>query len=152
MQGYMGFALDAVLLAALAAVAYRGWKLSRQFEKMQADRAAFEKLIAALNLAASRAEGAVMTMREAASASAEALQSRTNTARALCEELEIIVQAGDNLAERLQKLAENSGRQATAAALLAADAQLTADTPPAPQPRTKAEKELLEAVKAKQKS
>lgn len=146
MPAATGLALDVILLAVLGFAMYRGWKLSRQFEQMKADRAAFEKLIQALNLAASRAEGAITALREAVTGSAEQLQAKISTARALSDELEIVVQAGDNLAERLQNLAEKS-RQSHARPEPEAPA---ADA--GAQPRTKAEKELLEAVKARQKS
>ena len=150
-----GMIFDFILLAALGVVIYRAWQLSRQFAEMQANREAFEKLIQALNIATARAEGAIMGLRDAATESADDVQSKINAARALSDELEIMVQAGDSLAERLQDLAAKShSKPATPPATTPpAETPVASDTKPAAtQPRTKAEKELLEAVKARQKS
>lgn len=140
MENATAMIIDLVILAALGATMYRAWQLSRQFEALQADRKAFEQMIQSLNLAASRAEAAIRGMKEAAAEAGDRLQDRINKARALSDELEIMVQAGDNLAERLNKLAEG-GRKAASPA-----------EEPATAPRTRAEKELMDALKAKQGS
>lgn len=144
-----GLILNIVVLAALAATLVYAHRLSKQFTDMQADRKAFEQLITSLNLASARAEAATQALKEAATQGGDQLQDKINKARALSDELEIMVQAGDNLAHRLQGLAEQ-GRKANAPmpdALPAAD-----DAAPAKQPRSRAERELLEALKAKQQS
>lgn len=156
MSPYVGLFFDIIILVALAATMWRAVTLSRQFERMQADRKAFEQLIGALNLAASRAEAAIKSIKDNAIESGGVLQDKVTRARAISDELEIMVQAGDNLAERLQGLAEKSRINTTAdrtaaAATTAATPELRA-TPQGAQPRTKAEKELLEAMKAKQQS
>jgi len=150
MPAATGMIFDFILLAALGVVMYRAWQLSKQFAQMQANRAAFEQLIQALNIATQRAEGAIMGLREAATESADGLQSKINAARALSDELEIMVQAGDSLAERLQNLAAKS-RVAPSETVAAEEDAPRAPAKSATAPRTKAEKELLEAVKAKQK-
>jgi hypothetical protein len=170
MSAHINLFLDITILAALAVTIFHAQRLSRQFNRMQADRAAFEQLIAALNAAAARAEAAIAAFKETAGESGDRLQERINAARALSDELEIMVQAGDSLAERLQGLAEKGGQQAGAArphfgrmedfSEEDGDGQDDALTPaarsgddkqrPAMQPRTRAEKELLEALKAKQ--
>jgi hypothetical protein len=61
-----------------------------------------------------------------------------------------MVQAGDSLAERLQNLAAKSRPAAPETPVF--EEEPHAPAKPATAPRTKAEKELLEAVKAKQKS
>lgn len=143
MSPYIGLSFDILILAALAATMYRAWTLSKQFNRLQSDRKAFEQLIQALNLAASRAEAAIRALKETTLESAETLQQKINSARGLSDELEIIVQAGDSLAERLEKLAEKNRR---AVAPPASDD----DAKTEPAPRTRAEKELMEALKAKQ--
>ena len=137
-----GTALDIVILGALAATVFYAWRLSGQIDRMQADRRAFETLISALNVAASRAEAAIKSLKDVSQDSGDKLQDKINGARALSEELEIMVQAGDALAERLQALAEKNRRAAAPSA---------EREPETAGPRTRAEKELLEAVKAKQK-
>lgn len=128
---------DVVMLVALAATIRFSLRLSRQFDRMQADRKVFDQMIQALNLASAKAEAATRSLKEAAVQSGDKLQEKINGARSLSEELEIMIQAGDSLAERLGVIAEKS-RKAT-----------MAEATPAP-PRSRAEKELLEAIKAKQ--
>jgi len=137
----LGLVLDILLLGALGAAMYRAWVLSRQFEQVKADRAAFEQLISSLNIAAGRAEEAIDGLRAATTAAGDSLQSKVNAARALEGELEIVLQAGDSLAERLQAAAEKS-RSISAP---------IEEMPPAktPEPRTRAEKELLDALRTK---
>jgi len=137
----LGLLLDILLLGALGAAIYRAWVLSRQFEQVKADRAAFEQLISALNIAAGRAEEAIDGLRTATTDAGDRLQSKVNAARALEGELEIILQAGDSLAERLQTAAEKSRSAAPVAEVPAAKT---------PEPRTRAEKELRDAMRAKQ--
>lgn len=150
MSPYIGLAFDIIILVALAVTMWRATQLSRQFERMQADRKAFEQLIGALNLAASKAEGAIRSIKDTAIESGSTLQDKVTRARGISDELEIMVQAGDNLAERLQALAEKS-RQAAGRESAAAEERASA-APAGAQPRTRAEKELLEALKAKQQS
>ena len=72
----------------------------------------------------------------------------------MSEELEIMVQAGDNLAERLNVLAEKTRKAHTAPTNAAPDDVKEDDIPRtgSAQPRSRAEKELLDALKAKQSS
>lgn len=151
MNPMVGLIFDVVILAALGATIMYARRLSEQFNKMQADKQAFEQLIAALNLASSRAEGAIKALKEAVLQGGDQLQDKVNKARALSDELEIMIQAGDNLAERLSGAAENS-RKKPQAPTLSSRADMVEDDDATPQPRTRAEKELLEALKAKQQS
>lgn len=137
-----GIILDTLILAALGTTIFYCLRLSKQFNEMRADRKAFETLIAALNTASSRAETSIRSFKETAVGNGDILQDRISKAKALSEELEIMIQAGDSLADRLQAVAEQS-RKATTGNEMPQDAQ--------PQPRTRAERELLEAVKAQQK-
>jgi hypothetical protein len=143
MNPYVGLFFDIIILGALGVTMWRARDLSRQFDKMQSDRKAFEQLISALNVASSRAESAIHALKESAIETGNTLQERTNKARAHSDELEIMIQAGDSLAERLQDLAGKSRVAATSG-----DGGGQNNAPA--QPRTKAEKELLEAMKAKQ--
>ncbi len=143
MHPVITISLDLLVLATLGAAIFYCFRLSRQFERMQADRKAFETLIQALNAAASRAEVAIRTLKEAAMGGADSLQEKTGKARALSDELEIMIEAGDSLANRLQSLAEKSRR---------VNMPDEADADDSPQPRSRAERELLEALRAKQKS
>jgi hypothetical protein len=142
MNPIVGLALDIFILIALGVTIFYCLRLSKQFNQMRADRRAFEALIQGLNLASARAEASIRAFKEMASGNGDILQDKINKSRALTEELEIMIQAGDSLADRLQDLAEKSRKSAMGEAPAQADEQL----------RTRAEKELLEAVRANQKS
>lgn len=142
MNPFVDLFFNVVILIALGVTIFHCLRLSRQFNEMQANRKAFEALIQSLNVASSRAEAVIRSLKEAAMDSGDALQEKMGRARALSEEMEIIIQAGDNLANRLQAVAEK-GRRATTMP----DEAPQADEQ---QPRTRAEKDLLEALKAKQ--
>lgn len=149
MSGYVSLFFDVILLAAFAATIFFSLRLSRQFASMQADRKAFEALIQALGTAAGKSEAAVGALKTTAIESADILQEKINSGRDLAAELEIMIQAGDNLADRLQSAAEK-GARARPDAVPSGDAPLkTADAPPV---KSRAERELIEALKAKQKT
>lgn len=134
---------DVAILATLGFTIVYCMRLSKQFTQMQADRRAFETLIQSLNVAIARADATLKNIRETAMQNGDALQEKNNRARAMADELEIMIQAGDNLANRLQALAE-AGRRTHVTPETAAEPM-----PEALKPRSRAEKELLEAMKAK---
>ena len=148
MNAYIGLVFDLLILVALAATIHQSLRLSREFAKLQSDRKAFEGLIAALNIASARAESAIKALKETATESGDSLQGKINAGRALTDELEIIIQAGDSLANRLSGSTSDKKPSATA-------------TPVAPAPsgelrssvsgelRSRADRELLEALKAR---
>jgi len=152
MNPMVGLIFDVVILAALGATILYARRLSEQFNRMQAGKQAFEQLIAALNLASSRAEGAIKALKDAVLSGGDQLQDKVNKARALSDELEIMIQAGDNLAERLSGAAENSRPKQSSLPPARSRAEEVEDADDTPKPRTRAEKELLEALKAKQQS
>lgn len=149
MNPYVGLILDVIILCVLAATIIHARRLSRQFAEMQQGRKTFEKLIEAINQAASRADVATKSLRAAAQQGGDRLQEKINAARGLADELEIIVQAGDSLAGRLEGLA----RKTTPLREQAPPRHEYRPEPPtAPQPRTRAEKDLLDALRAKRQS
>jgi hypothetical protein len=155
MTPFIGLVFNILILVALAITIFYCIRLSRQFEQMRADRKAFETLIQGLNLASARAEASIHAFKETAVGNGDILQDKINKSRAMAEELEIMIQAGDSLADRLQALAEKGRRSFSAeteADSAASSPEIQTRQSPAAEPRTRAEKELLEAVKAKQKS
>lgn len=152
MSPYVGLFFNLIILAALGVTIFYAFRLSKQFDNMQADRKVFETLITALNLASAKAEASIRSFKENATGSGDILQDRITTARGLADELEIIIQAGDSLADRLQGLAEKGRAAAPAAEPKQAEAPAKLASPGGAEPRTKAERELLEAIRAKQQS
>ena len=154
MSPIVGLLLNILILAALCVTIFYCLRLSRQFNQMRADRKAFETLIQSLNFASARAEASIQSFKEVAVGNGDILQDKINKSRAMAEELEIMIQAGDSLADRLQALAEKSRKGSAEAPAAAETKPLAAEQRHslAAEPRTRAEKELLEAVKAKQQS
>jgi hypothetical protein len=154
MNPFIGLFFDIAILAALCVSIFYCLRLSRQFNHMRADRKVFETLIQSLNFASARAEASIQAFRETAVGNGDILQDKINKSRAMAEELEIMIQAGDSLADRLQALAEKSRKASTDTTNQSETKQPDAPTRHtlAAEPRTRAEKELLEAVKAKQQS
>ncbi|TAL30286.1 MAG: hypothetical protein EPN97_12750 [Alphaproteobacteria bacterium] len=151
MNPYAGIILDIIVLCVLAATIIHARRLSRQFAEMQQGRKTFEKLIESINQAAARADGATKSLREAAQQGGDRLQDKINTARGLADELEIIVQAGDSLAGRLEGLARRTS--APREPVLPRNENRTEKVPDGrAEPRTRAEKELLDALRAKRQS
>lgn len=140
MLSIFGLIFDLLILVALVVTIRQAMRLNRDFAGLQSDRKAFEGLIAALNVAASRAESAIKGLRETTIESGDALQDKINSARALTHELEIMIQAGDSLANRLGSAAQQTRQPAAA----------LPPSPPAATPLSRAEKDLLEALKARQ--
>ncbi len=106
----MGFALliDVILLVLLCITLFYGIRLSRQMSEIREDQARLEGLISSLNSAADRADTAINNMRTHATETSEKLQSQISKGQAIFDELDIMIEAGDSLAERLQKIAEDS--------------------------------------------
>lgn len=148
MNPLVGLFFDILILAALGVTIFYCLRLTKQFDQMKADRKAFDDLIKALNFASQRAEGSIQAFKEMATGGSDVLQEKINKARGLADELEIMIQAGDSLADRLQALAEKSRKASTDTAPLESQPRDNQTGVP----RTRAEKELLEALKAKQQS
>jgi hypothetical protein len=166
MSSVTGLLLNILILAALGVAIFYCVRLSKQLNQVRAERKAFETLIQSLNFASARAEGSIQSFKEVATGNGDILQDKINKARAMVDELEIMIQAGDSLADRLQNLAEKSRRVSGA---IAPESNLgrgapvdssqqetrqpeVQSKPLAAEPRTRAEKELLDAIKAKQQS
>ncbi len=133
---------DITLLTALGIAIFYCFRLSRQFTQMRTDHTAFETLIQSLNTASAKADASIKSFKENALDSGDALQEKINRSHALFDELEIMIQAGDDLANRLQSLAEKNRKIVT-------NEKNNEKQKPDIQPRTYTEKSLLEAIRTK---
>ncbi|WP_119678616.1 DUF6468 domain-containing protein [Indioceanicola profundi] len=154
MPGVISILLDLVVICLLIATIVYAIRLNRQLTAVKESRSELEGLVKGFAEATAQAEAGVKGMRRAASESGELLQSQILKAQDLKEELEIIVQSADGLANRLEA-ASGKARQAA----MSAQSPAPAPVPPAPparlapgpsanaaEPRSKAEKELLQAL------
>lgn len=151
--------IDGILLILLGVTLFIGIRLSRQFAEIRNDQNRMMELVGHLNTASARAEKAVQSMKQTAMDTGENLQGRVGQGQALCEELEIMIEAGDSLAERLQVIAENSRKavgQSPQASKKSAPSsnreskkETAKDSAGGDEPRSRAERELVEALKSR---
>ncbi|PJB73113.1 MAG: hypothetical protein CO093_01470 [Alphaproteobacteria bacterium CG_4_9_14_3_um_filter_47_13] len=102
--------MDGIVILLLAGTIFYAIKLSEQIKVFRDSRKDLEKLIGNLSAQIDKAGQAIEGLREAARLSGRDLQSCINDAQGLSEELQIMIQSGNNLAERLEKGAEQKGR------------------------------------------
>jgi hypothetical protein len=148
--------IDVILLLLLCVTLFFGIRLSRQFAEIREDQDKLATLVEDLNRASLKAEKAVGNMKNTAVVTSETLQGQISKGQALFDELEIMVEAGDSLAERLQKIAEKSRKAVEGSSkettsnnkAQSKKAKSTAKDEVDQKARTRAEKELLEALKA----
>ncbi|QJE73003.1 hypothetical protein HHL28_07800 [Aerophototrophica crusticola] len=159
--GFVSLLLDLAVIGLLVATIVYAVRLNKQLAAVKDSRVELEELVRGFAEATAQADGSVKAMRKAAQESGEALSSMITRGRALKEDLDQIVQAADSLANRLEA-ASGKARQAVVPnpAPAAAPGRPAAPTPaqprpaaapaatgaPASEPRSKAEKELLQAL------
>lgn len=102
--------LDGAVIVLLVAVIFYAGRLSLYLRDFRAGRKDMDRLIRELSAGIGRADQAMAGLREAARDSGRDLQALINEASALSEELQMISEAGNNMARRLETVAEKSGR------------------------------------------
>lgn len=110
----IGLVADILLGLALAGAIVVGIRLERRLDALRAGRGEMAALIKALNLACERAELGVNQLRAAATEGEAVLARPLAQARALGDELGIMTETADRLAQRLERAAGNLPRTATA--------------------------------------
>lgn len=151
--GIVSIVLNLVVIGLLIATIIFALRLSRQLSAVKDSRSELEGLVREFAESTAQADASVQGMKKTAAESGEALSAMIQRARTLKDELEIIVQAADVLADRLET-ASGRARQGQAAPAPAAArptapaAPLQATRPVAagPEPRSKAERDLLQAM------
>jgi hypothetical protein len=104
----IGVVLDGVILIMLVVTVIYAVRLSSLLNSFRDNRAFIETLIAELSLSVEKAEQAIQGLRSSARESGRDLQSLINEASALSDELQIMTEAGDNMALRLEKVAQKN--------------------------------------------
>ena len=106
---------DIVLAGLLLAVLVGGFLVNRRLAALRAGQAELAALIDRLNGATDHAHEAIADLKIQASEREDDLRKQMAKARALADELTLITEAGDNLANRLEQRLTGaaSGRPAT---------------------------------------
>jgi hypothetical protein len=94
--------IDGIVIALLAATIFYAFRLERKLEALRGAQTAFADTIRELNGAALRAEAGIQGMKAAAASSGQALDDRIKRARGVSDELAMLVQAGQRMAQRTE--------------------------------------------------
>ncbi len=156
--------LEAVLIVLLAVTLYHALRLERALGVLKRDRASLGELVAEFNDSTRQAETGIERLRQAADGVGRQIARQSENATALKADLAFLVERGERLADRLDRLVRN-GRSVedeplparptrpveTAAAPLLADFEddllEPADQPAGGRIRSQAERDLLRALK-----
>lgn len=132
-----------VCLFLAATIAYCA-VLDRKLRAMRAGQDGMRELVVELNTATQRAVGAIDGLKRASENSGEELAERIRVARGLADELSLMVESGNSIAERLGR-AERNAQAAPAVTRPAARPVSPRDAATA----ARAANQLLEALKKK---
>jgi Domain of unknown function (DUF6468) len=99
----LSLASDGLLCALLVAVIFLAIKLDRRLTDMRNGNQDLANLVTSLNTAIDKANTSIVNLRLAARETDETLFQRTATARALTDELSIVVESADRLSASLSR-------------------------------------------------
>lgn len=110
MEGLVQLILDGLIVALLAGTIFFAARLSLHLKVFRESRKELESLIGTLTEQTETAHTAIEGMRETARQSGRDLQQLINEAKSLTDEMEIMTEAGNNMANRLERNAETAAR------------------------------------------
>jgi hypothetical protein len=105
--------LDVVVIGLLGAVLFFAIRLQKQLHEFREGRDEFGRMVQEMSASVTQAEKAIQGLRDTARASGRDLQAQIDVARSLSDEMQIITEAGDNLAVRLERASEKGGGAST---------------------------------------
>jgi len=118
-------AIDGIVILLLAITIATAWRLHRRLRDIRRAQASFQDMIDDFNNATTAADRAVMGLKTAVADKGEQLSTKVAQGQSLFDELSFMVDAGNNLADRLERLAAQA-RQAVAESQAEREAQMQA--------------------------
>ena len=97
-----GLIIDVVVIALLGATIFYALRLEQKLANMRSAQAALADVIRELNTSASRAEAGIQGLKAAAASSGQALDEKIKRARSLADEIDLLLQSGERLGQRLE--------------------------------------------------
>lgn len=97
-----GLIIDVVVIALLGATIFYALRLEQKLANMRSAQSALADVIRELNTSASRAEAGIQGLKAAAASSGQALDEKIKRARSLADEIELLLQSGERLGQRLE--------------------------------------------------
>lgn len=104
----VNFIMDAGILILLAATVFVAFRLNLNLKKFRDSRAEMEGLVGRLTVNIERAEKAIAGLQVGARNSGADLDKKIKESKFLADELKFMNEAGEGLAQRLEKLAERN--------------------------------------------
>ena len=153
--------LDGVIIVLLLGTIITASVLSSRLRILRDSRKDFQEMIAKFDQATARAEAGVKSLLANAHKAGDELQGRLDRARTLRDELSSMIESADSLARRLESASVNtragartSDKPAASEPPLSTQQRGIPEPPPVapPDPRSKAERDLLRALGRKEGS
>ena len=140
----MEWLLETALIGLLAATLFHALRLERALGVLKRDRAALEDLVAGFNASTRQAEAGIDRLRGAAEGAGRQIAKQIDAAAALKDDLVFLIERGEHVADRMDKLVRSSRP-------FAAEPQRSSPTsePEATEPRVRsqAERDLIKALR-----
>lgn len=108
MEAGIGFLMDAVILVLLASTVFLAYRLNANLRNFKESRSDMEGVVNRLTANIERAEKAVAGLQVSARNSGMDMDKKIKESKFLIDELKFMNEAGDSLANRLEKLAETN--------------------------------------------
>jgi hypothetical protein len=157
MTEWIGIVLDVILILVVGAGVVQAIRLIAQLRDLRASRAEMDRFVRDFNAAVMRAEAGIKGLRAAARESGDDLEKLVEKAVMVRDELNFIVESADGVAERLSVAASGVLHAERATQPKMQDEKpapvpqpvpvARAEVPPAHAPASRAEKELMQALK-----
>ena len=109
----MNLILDIIILLCLGATIFYAMRLSTALNNFKAHRKEFEGLMADLSQNIAQAQTAMAGMKAASKKAGGDLQEKISDAVALCDELQLMTEMGNRLAQRLEENSDQSSGQSS---------------------------------------
>ena len=142
----MEWLLEMALAGLLAATLFHAIRLERALGVLKQDRAALEELVAGFNASTRQAEAGIDRLRSAADGAGRQVAKQIDTAATLKDDLMFLIDRGERLADRMDKLVRVADRWRPTPRG-AAPHMPPEPEPDAPRVRSQAERDLLKALK-----
>ena len=140
----MEWILELALVALLAATLFHAVRLERALGVLKRDRVELQELIAGFNASTRQAETGIERLHAAADGAGQQIAHQVDAALSLKDDLTLLIDHGDRLADRLDALVRAGRPLSSAAPRLT----VVSDTASAePRVRSQAERDLLKALR-----
>ncbi len=108
MAGVLGLLLDMLIVGLLAATIFFTMRLYSSLGSFREHRDDFEKVVGKLIASIAQAEASIKNLKHVGTLEAESLEGMIKEARAAAEDLKMVNEASNNMAKRLEDLAERN--------------------------------------------